>query len=85
MEKEPRKFFNITKMFLPEEKEQVMMLVQNALIRSNIESPNGILDVRIYDDSNPNMRELGNTDEETNWWLTTETQSKQSWNNVEVC
>jgi len=64
MEKqEPRKFFNVAKMFLPEEKEQVMMLVTNALYRNEIDSPNGVLDVRIWDDSNPQMLELGDTDE----------------------
>ena len=64
MEKtEPKKYFNITKMFLPEEKEQVMMLVTNALYRNEIDSPNGVLDVRIWDDSNPQMLELGDTDE----------------------
>ena len=64
MEKpEPKKFFNVTKMFLPEEKEQVMMLVTNALTRQNIESPNGKLDVRIWDDDNPKIFELGDTDE----------------------
>ena len=61
--KEPKKFFNVTKMFLPEEKEQVMMLVTNALYRNEIDSPNGVLDVRIWDDSNPQMLELGDTDE----------------------
>ena len=61
--KEPKKFFNISKMFLPEEREQVLMLVTNALTRQNIESPNGVLDVRIWDDSNPQMLELGDTDE----------------------
>ena len=60
---EPKKFFNVTKMFLPEEKEQVMMLVTNALYRNEIDSPNGVLDVRIWDDSNPQMLELGDTDE----------------------
>ena len=64
MEKpEPKKFFNVTKMFLPEEKEQVMMLVTNALNRQNIESPNGKLDVRVWDDDNPKIFELGDTDE----------------------
>ena len=64
MEKpEPKKFFNVAKMFLPEEKEQVMMLVTNALYRNEIDSPNGVLDVRIWDDSNPQMLELGDTDE----------------------
>ena len=64
MEKqEPIKFFNVAKMFLPEEKEQVMMLVTNALYRNEIDSPNGVLDVRIWDDSNPQMLELGDTDE----------------------
>ena len=61
--KEPRKFFNISKMFLQEEKEQVLMLVTNALYRNEIEAPNGVLDVRIWDDSNPQMLELGETDE----------------------
>ena len=32
-------------------------------IRNEIESPNGVLDVRIWDDSNPQMLELGDTDE----------------------
>ena len=64
MEKpEPKKYFNVTKMFLPEEKEQVMMLVTNALYRNQIDSPNGVLDVRIWDDSSPQMLELGDTDE----------------------
>ena len=64
MEKqEPRKFFNVAKMFLPEEREQVLMLVTNALTRQNIESPNGKLDVRIWDDDNPKIFELGDTDE----------------------
>ena len=61
--KEPRKFFNISKMFLQEEKEQVLMLVTNALYRNEIEAPNGVLDVRIWDDSNPQMLEIGETDE----------------------
>ena len=61
--KEPKKFFNISKMFLPEEREQVLMLVTNALYRNEIDSPNGVLDVRIWDDSNPQMLELGDTDE----------------------
>ena len=64
MEKnQPEKYFNITKMFLPEEKEQVMMLVTNALYRNEIDSPNGVLDVRIWDDSSPQMLELGDIDE----------------------
>ena len=61
--KEPRRFFNISKMFLQEEKEQVLMLVTNALYRNEIEAPNGVLDVRIWDDSNPQMLEIGDTDE----------------------
>ena len=61
--KEPKKFFNISKMFLPEEREQVLMLVTNALNRQNIESPNGKLDVRVWDDDNPKIFELGDTDE----------------------
>jgi hypothetical protein len=64
MEKpEPKKYFNVTKMFLPEEKEQVMMLVTNALYRNEIDSPNAVLDVRIWDDSSPQMLELGEVDE----------------------
>ena len=40
-----------------------MMLVTNALYRNEIDSPNAVLDVRIWDDSSPQMFELGDTDE----------------------
>ena len=67
MEKqEPRKFFNISKLFDGVGEEAMIWgVVEHVLERNGIDPKSGIegLSVRYYDDENPELENLGDTDE----------------------
>ena len=67
MEKqEPRKFFNVSKLLDGiGEDQMIWSVVQNALERNGITPNSGIegLSIRYYDDENPELVNLGDTDE----------------------
>ena len=64
MEKnEPKKYFNISKMFELEEENMIWGIVENVLMRNNIGTDTGKMSIRYYDDGNPELEELGESDE----------------------
>ena len=64
MEKnQPEKYFNISKMFEGEEENMIWGIVENVLMRNNIGTDTGKMSIRYYDESNPELEELGETDE----------------------
>ena len=64
MEKnEPKKYFNISKMFELEEENMIWGIVENVLMRNNIGTDTGKMSIRYYDDGNPLLEERGEIDE----------------------
>ena len=64
--KEPKKFINVSKMLDGvEEENMIWAIVENILERNNIEPINGRkgLSIRYYDDENPAVEDLGETDD----------------------
>ena len=64
--KKPRKFFNISKLFDGVGEEGMIWgVVEHVLERNGIDPKSGIegLSVRYYDDENPELENLGDTDE----------------------
>tara|TARA_B100000900_G_scaffold160572_1_gene136340 strand:+ start:370 stop:576 length:207 start_codon:yes stop_codon:yes gene_type:complete len=64
--KEPKKFINVSKILDGvEEENMIWAMVENILERNNIEPINGRkgLSIRYYDDENPAVEDLGETDE----------------------
>ena len=64
--KKPKKYFNISKLLDGVgEDAMIWSVVQNVLERNGIEPKSGIegLSIRFYDDENPQLESLGDTDE----------------------
>ena len=64
--KKPKKYFNISKLLDGVgEDAMIWSVVQNVLERNGIEPKSGIegLSIRYYDDQNPQLESLGDTDE----------------------
>ena len=66
MEKnEPKKYFNISKMFELEEENMIWGIVENVLERNDVHPINGRkgLSIRFYEDENPALDDIGEVDE----------------------
>ena len=65
-----------------DELHKIWNIIENAMNREGYDVSNAELSMRLFDSELTENVEL---DMEHLLWLTIETQSKQSWNNVEVC